>query len=114
MTRLKPDVALEINLNGTAARLVRESVPFDEAVEQLRTIAGGRTDLLSRAAGSKVGGYLAQLTPADTLKSAAMLACAGTDWSDVVEAADRTRRLASGSAYSDPGSQANHTHRADH
>lgn len=106
MTRLKPDVALEINLNGTAARLVRERAPFDEAVEQLRTIAGGRTDLLSRAAGSKIGGYLSQLTPADTLKAAAMLAAAGTDWQTVVQASDRTRKNASGAAYSDPGSQA--------
>lgn len=108
--RLSPDTKLEINLIGTAGRLLREGVAWDDAVSQLREIADGRGDLLARAAGNHLGGYLASpgMHHPTELRAALWLLEAGAEPSLVAASVDRVRANASGSAYSDPGSQAAH------
>lgn len=105
--RLHPDTKLEIDLIGTAGRLLREGVEWDAAVAHLREIADGRTDLLARASGNFLGGYLASpgMHHPTELRPALWLLEAGADPSLVAAAVDRTRANSAGSSYSDPGSQ---------
>lgn len=57
--RLSPDTALEIALNGTSGRLAGDKAAAETAAAELRTLAAGRADLLARAAGGKLGGFIA-------------------------------------------------------
>lgn len=56
--RLQPDRAIEISLEGNATRHAHENTEPSAAVEHLRTIACGRTDLMAHAAGTMLRSYL--------------------------------------------------------
>lgn len=101
---LHPDVALEIRLNATATRHCRVGTWYDHAVEDLRTIADGRTDLLAKAAGDLLGGYLANpgMSNPATTKMVAMLVDAGADVDLIAPATDRARHLAQRGGHSTP------------
>ena len=47
-----PEVLSAISLNGTALRRAAERARIDEAVQELRELAGGRNDLLAQEGGS--------------------------------------------------------------
>ena len=99
---LDPETALEISLNGTAGRLAADDIDVADAIEQLRDLAAGRTDLLAKAAGTKIGGYLGSpLSNPNNLKAAYLLhlAGAGDDHASLVAAVDTARRNIGGSAY---------------
>lgn len=101
--RLEPDTALEVSLNGTAGRLAGDEIDTLDAVAQLRDLAAGRNDLLAKAAGTKIGGYLGSpMANPIALKAAYLLHLAGSahEHAILVTAADDTRRNAGGSAYS--------------
>jgi hypothetical protein len=100
---LAPETALKISLDGTSRRLVDEQTPTLEAVERLRDLAGDRTDLLAKVAGSLIGGYLGHpLSSTLAVPAAYLLILAGGDkhHSDIVAASDQARRNIGGSAYS--------------
>jgi hypothetical protein len=100
---LDPERALEISIDGTALRLAGDDVPVLDAIAQLRALAGDRTELLARAAGGKIGGYLGHpLTNPNAIKAAHLLilACDGHHHAALVDAADAARRNTGGSAYS--------------
>lgn len=95
--------ALRISLDGTSRRLVDDGVPTADAVEQLRALAGDRTDLLATVAGSLIGGYLGHpLASPLVLPAAYLLILAGDagHHTELVAASDQARHNAGGSAYS--------------
>jgi hypothetical protein len=101
--RIDPNTALTISLDGTSRRLVDERVPTAAAVDQLRELAAGRTDLLAKAAGGMLGGYLGHpLASALALPAAYLLILAGADQdhATLVATADEHRRNSGRSAYS--------------
>lgn len=91
--RLHPDRALEIALTGCARRHAFDGTPRAEALEELRLLAKGRSDLLAEACGLVLGGYLA--LPGSQhpgiLHAAALLAEAGADPRLVAGFADKAR-----------------------
>lgn len=93
---LRPDRALEIALTGRARRHALGTTPRNEAIEELRLIAKGRSDLLAEACGLVLGGYLA--LPGSQhpgiLHAAALLAEAGADPRLVAGFADQARNNA--------------------
>jgi hypothetical protein len=99
---IPPDTALEISLNGTAARLHHEGLPADEIIAELRKIANGRADLLAKAAATHLGGWLAApgMSHPATVTIAGYLVQAGADPESITDLVDQVRRNASGSAYS--------------
>jgi hypothetical protein len=74
-----PDRILCARLSGTAVRLARAGGPIDEAVAELRALAGGRGDLLSETAGVMVGAWSARVDTGDHLVAAGLLVLAGAD-----------------------------------
>ncbi len=83
---LAPDTATTISLIGTAERLHSERGDRGAAVTELKRIAGGRADLLAKAAGHFQG--------SDTWNSLAcyrLLVDAGADINLIPAAAERTR-----------------------
>ena len=94
---MRPDVRLEVRLNGAATRLADADTPLREAVEQLESMAGGRADLLAAAAGSILGGYLSRpgSTHPRTLYAVALLVLAGADVDLIVEHVDMARAKSS-------------------
>jgi hypothetical protein len=58
------DQLLDSALHGTATRYAAERGSLDESIEELREIADGRNDILSRASPPRIG------TPAPPLTSA--------------------------------------------
>lgn len=99
---LDPDRALEISLNANARRLATDYSPMAEAVAELKAMASGRADLLGRAAGQHIGGYLARpgVEHPAIPYAAALLILAGADPDVIAEVADQTRKNATGSRYS--------------
>lgn len=100
---LDPDRALEISIAGTANRLAADKTPTLDAIAQLRDLAGDRTDLLAKACGGALGGYLGHpMTNPLELAAAYLLALAGAEKHHgvMVAAADAARRNVGGSAYS--------------
>jgi hypothetical protein len=99
---INPDTALEISLHGTATRLHHDGLAPAEIIAELRTIANGRADLLGKAAGTYIGGWLAApgMSHPATITIAGYLVQAGADEQVVTAAADQARKNASGSAYS--------------
>jgi hypothetical protein len=100
---LDPETALNVSLNATSLRLVYEKTPTLEAVEQLRAIAGDRTDMLAKVAGTMIGGYLGSSMANPAGLAAAhllVLASNGDHHEMLVDVADQTRRNTGGSAYS--------------
>lgn len=100
---LDPETALSIALNGTALRLVDPRAPTLDAITQLREIAGDRTDMLAKEAGSMIGGYLGHpLSSPQAIAAAYLLILAGNGHHHdaLVVAADDARRDIGGSAYS--------------
>lgn len=100
---LDPEKALEISIDGTALRLASDGTTTLDAIAQLRELAGDRIDLLARAAGAKVGGYLGHsLTSPLQLQAAYLLVMAadGNEHAVLVAAADEARKASGGSAYS--------------
>jgi hypothetical protein len=88
------DVRLEVALNGRATRLAYGSAPMEDAVEQLKTLAAGRADLLAGAAGQMLGGYLSRpgSTHPQMVYAVALLVIAGADVDRIVEHVDRARQ----------------------
>lgn len=83
---LDHDTSVTISLIGTAERLHGLRGDREAAIEQLRTIANGRTDLLAKAAGHYQG--------SDTWNALAcyrLLVDAGADVRLIPAAAERTR-----------------------
>ena len=84
-----PDRILCAQLSGTAKRLARAGGPIDEAVAELRTLAGGRGDLLAEEAGVMAGAWSVRVDTGDYLLAASLLVLAGADhglmgrWVDV-------------------------------
>lgn len=100
---LDPETALLISIQGTANRLAADKTPTLDAIAQLRDLAGDRTDLLAKACGTALGGYLGHpMTNPLELAAAYLLALAGAEkhHGAVVAAADTARRNVGGSAYS--------------
>lgn len=100
---LDPERALEISITGTANRLAADNTPTVDAIGQLRDLAGDRTDVLARACGGAIGGYLGHpMTNPLELKAAYLLALAGAEQHHdlILSATDTARRNISGSAYS--------------
>lgn len=97
---LDPNTALEISIGGTAGRLAGDDISAVEALTQLRDLAGGRTDLLGKAAGAKIGGLLGQpkSNPLDLL-AAYYLMLAGADHDAMVAEADVVRARVDRSVY---------------
>lgn len=101
MAGLDLDTHTRISLIGTAERLHSEKVDRTQAIEQLRTIARGRTDLLAEAAGyfKGTGNWNAQ-------PCYDALVDAGADPALIEPAADRTRRLATSTGHTTAGTTA--------
>jgi hypothetical protein len=84
-----PDRILCARLSGTAVRLARARGPIDEAVAELRGLAGGRGDLIAETAGVMAGAWTARIDTGDHLLAAGLLVLAGADhdrigrWVDV-------------------------------
>ena len=100
---LDPVIALEVALNGTAGRLASDDTPVVDAIATLRNLAGDRTDLLAKTAGTLLGGYLGTpMANPNNLAAAHLLVLAsnGTHHDVLVVEADRARRSAGGAAYS--------------
>jgi hypothetical protein len=99
---LNPDTALEIALNGTAGRLVSDGTPTSSAVAELREMAEGRGDLLAKAAGGKLGGFMGQpgMTNPNDVLAAAYLLLAGADPEVARDEADKVRARVASSPYS--------------
>jgi hypothetical protein len=100
---LDSETALNVSLNGTSLRLVYEKTPTLQTVQQLRAIAGDRTDMLAKVAGTMIGGYLgsSMAHPADLAAAHLLLLASNGDHHDLlVTTADQTRRNTGGSAYS--------------
>jgi hypothetical protein len=74
-----PDRILVARLSGTAVRLARAGGPIDEALAELRTLAGGLGDLLAETAGVMTGAWTARVETGDYLLAAALLVVAGAD-----------------------------------
>jgi hypothetical protein len=74
-----PDRILCARLSGSAVRLARAGGPIDEAVAELRTLAGGRGDLLAETAGVMAGAWSARVDTGDYLVAAGLLVLAGAD-----------------------------------
>jgi hypothetical protein len=79
--RRKPDPnrILCARLSGTAIRLARAGGPIDEAVAELRALAGGRGDLLAEEAGVMAGAWSSRVDTGDHLLAAGLLVMAGAD-----------------------------------
>jgi hypothetical protein len=74
-----PDRILCARLSGTAIRLARAGGPIDEAVAELRALAGGRGDLLAEEAGLMAGSWSVWIGTGDYLLAAGLLVLAGAD-----------------------------------
>jgi hypothetical protein len=74
-----PDRILCARLSGTAVRLARSGGPIDEAVADLRELAGGRADLLAEEAGLMAGTWSVWIGTGDYLLAAGLLVMAGAD-----------------------------------
>jgi hypothetical protein len=74
-----PDRILCARLSGTAVRLARAGGPIDEAVAELRALAGGRGDLLAETAGVMAGWWSVRVEGGDHLLAAGLLVLAGAD-----------------------------------
>jgi 5-hydroxyisourate hydrolase-like protein (transthyretin family) len=72
-------------LSGTAVRLARAGGPIDEAVTELRTLAGGRGDLLAETAGVMAGAWSVRIGTGDYLLAAGLLVTAGADHDRIAE-----------------------------
>jgi hypothetical protein len=99
---LTPDTALEIALNGLAGRLAGDRTLARDAVAQLQRLATGRDDLLAKAAGGKLGGFMGQpgMTNPNDVLAAAYLLLAGADPEVARDEADRVRARVGSSPYS--------------
>jgi hypothetical protein len=84
-----PDRILCARLSGTAIRLARAGGPIDEAVAELRALAGGRGDLLAEEAGLMAGVWSVRIGTGDYAIAVGLLVLAGADhdlipgWVDV-------------------------------
>lgn len=100
---LDPETALRISVAGAARRLAEDNMPVADAVDQLRTIVGDRTEVLAHELGMALGGFLGTplSNPLD-LKAAHLLSLAGgyEHYDTMIAAADLARRGAGGAAYS--------------
>jgi hypothetical protein len=75
-------------LSGTAVRLARAGGPIDEAVAELRTLAGGSGDLLAETAGVMAGAWSARVGAGDDLLAAGLLVLAGANHSEIARWVD--------------------------
>lgn len=98
---MDPDTQLTVTLNGTARRLAAATTDPATAMNELREIAGNRTDTLGTVAGNMIGGYLGNaLTNPQCLLAAYYLALAGAEHDDMVTAADEVRARTGRGGYS--------------
>jgi hypothetical protein len=74
-----PDRILCARLSGTAIRLARAGGPIDEAVAELRDLAGGRGDLLAEAAGLMAGWWSMRVDGGGDAVAVGLLVLAGAD-----------------------------------
>jgi hypothetical protein len=82
-------------LSGTAIRLARASGPIDQAVAELRELAGGRGDLLAETAGVMVGAWSVRVDTGDHLLGAGLLVLAGADHDQIARWVEVGRERAS-------------------
>lgn len=69
-----PDGILSAKLSGRAVYLVRNGASIDEAIADLREMAGGRNDLLTEAGAIGVGAWTGRIgMPRDLVASALIL-----------------------------------------
>jgi hypothetical protein len=100
--RLDPNTALEIALNGAAGRLAGTCTCATDIVAQLHRLANGRSDLLAKAAGGKLGGFMGSpgMTNPNDVLAAAYLLLAGADPEAARDESDVVRRRVGSSPYS--------------
>jgi hypothetical protein len=90
-----PDRILCARLSGTGVRLARAGGPIDEAVAELRALAGGRGDLLAETAGVMAGAWTARVDTGDHLVAAGLLMLAGADHARIARWVEVGREQAS-------------------
>ena len=83
ITHPDPDRILMAKLSGTAIHLARVGGSIDEAVSELREMAGGRGDLLAQEAGLMCGAWSVRLETGDFLVAAGFLAMAGAEYGEI-------------------------------
>jgi hypothetical protein len=90
-----PDRILCAQLSGAAIRLARAGGPIDEAVAELRALAGGRDDLLAEEAGLMAGTWSVRIGTGDYAIAVGLLVTAGADHDRIAEwiAVGRERAL---------------------
>ena len=74
-----PDRILVARLSGSAIRLARAGAPIDEAVAELRALAGGRGDLLAETAGVMAGWWSVRVNGGGDAVAVGLLVLAGAD-----------------------------------
>ena len=74
-----PDRILSARLSGTAVRLARAGGPIDEAVAELRALAGGRGDVLAETAGVMAGWWSVRIGTGTDVIAVGLLVSAGAD-----------------------------------
>jgi hypothetical protein len=89
-----PDRILCAHLSGTAIRLARAGGPINEAVAELRGLAGGRADLLAEEAGLMAGTWSVWIGTGEYLLTAQLLVMAGADHNRIAEWVDVGRERA--------------------
>ncbi len=102
--RMSDDDYLEVAMSGNAQRHAREGTDHDVAVRELQLLAGGRSDLLAKAAGRIIGGWLAApgMSHPSLLRAGLLLVEAGADPTQVTRWVDEGRRNATGGGHSTP------------
>jgi hypothetical protein len=80
-----PDRILCARLSGSAVRLARAGGPIEQAVAELRALAGGRGDLLAETAGVMAGAWSVRVETGDYLVAVGLLVLAGADHSQIAD-----------------------------
>ena len=88
------DAQQEVALINRAQLLTDLEISVAAAIDELRALAGGRSDLLANAAASQIGAYLAspQTTDPYHLLAGTFLVLAGADTDLVEDAVESVRR----------------------
>lgn len=77
--RVNPDRILVAKLTGTAGRHASRGTATDEAIAELKALAGGRADLLAQVAGTALGAAETSPHPPWCRREAELCILAGAD-----------------------------------